>query len=198
MNESDLAGVLEFLRAAERLKTVTRSAYTSAGHAESVAEHTWRLSLMALLLAPQLPDVDFARLVKICLVHDLGEAIGGDVPAPEQARRIAAGVATGKGADERRDLVALLQPLPAPLKAEITALWDEYAAARTSEARLAKGLDKLETILQHTQGKNPPGFDYRFNLSYGREHTADPPLIAELRRLLDEATVDRARESAGE
>jgi putative hydrolase of HD superfamily len=59
-------------------------------------------------------------------------------------------------------------------------------------------LDKLETILQHTQGKNPPGFDYRFNLSYGREHTADPPLIAELRRLLDEATVDRARESAGE
>jgi len=198
MNESDLAGLLEFLRAAERLKTVTRSAYTSAGHAESVAEHTWRLSLMALLLASQLPDVDFARLVKICLVHDLGEAIGGDVPAPEQARRIAAGVATGKGADERRDLVALLQPLPAPLQTEITALWDEYAAARTPEARLAKGLDKLETILQHTQGKNPPDFDYRFNLTYGREHTAGPPLIAALRRLLDQATEDRARESAGE
>jgi putative hydrolase of HD superfamily len=198
MNESDLAGLLEFLRAAERLKTITRSAYTSTGHAESVAEHTWRLSLMALLLAGQMPDVNFARLVKICLVHDLGEAIGGDVPAPEQARRLAAGVATGKGEDERRDLVTLLQPLPAPLQTEITALWDEYAAARTPEARLAKALDKLETILQHTQGKNPPDFDYRFNLSYGREHTAGPPLIAALRRLLDQATEDRARESAGE
>ena len=46
---------------------------------------------MAMLLAPEFPDVDFARLIKICIVHDLGEAIGGDIPAPEQARRIAAG-----------------------------------------------------------------------------------------------------------
>jgi len=198
MNESDLAGLLEFLRAAERLKTVTRCAYTSTGHAESVAEHTWRLSLMALLLASQVPGVDFARLVKICLVHDLGEAVGGDIPAPEQARRAAAGVATGKGAEERRDLVELVRPLPEPLQHEITALWDEYTAARTPEARLAKALDKLETILQHTQGKNPPGFDYRFNLSYGREHTAGPPLIAALRRLLDQATEDRARAAASE
>src|SRR5918997_1004845 len=106
MNESELAGLIDFLRAAESLKTVTRSAYTSAGRAESVAEHTWRLSLMALLLAREFPDVDFARLVKICLVHDLGEAIGGDVSAPEQARRKAAGQATGKGDDERRDLLA--------------------------------------------------------------------------------------------
>ena len=82
MNATEVAGLLDFLRAAESLKTVTRSAYTSQGRAESVAEHTWRLSLMALLLAPEFPEVDFARLIKICLVHDLGEAIGGDIPAP--------------------------------------------------------------------------------------------------------------------
>ena len=87
MNDAELAGLLDFLRAAERLKTVTRSGYTSAGRPESVADHTWRLALMALLLAPEFPEVDFARLVKICLVHDLGEAIGGDIPAPDQARR---------------------------------------------------------------------------------------------------------------
>src|SRR6185503_7579065 len=105
MTETELTGLLDFLRSAERLKTVTRSAYTSSGEQESVAEHTWRLALMAMLLAPSFPDVDFARLIKICIVHDLGEAIGGDIPAPEQARRKAAGAAAGKSADERRDLV---------------------------------------------------------------------------------------------
>jgi putative hydrolase of HD superfamily len=76
-----MAGVLEFLRAAERLKTTTRSAWTSAGQSESVAEHTWRLCLMAIVLAPEVPGIDVARLLKICVIHDLGEAIGGDVPA---------------------------------------------------------------------------------------------------------------------
>lgn len=194
MTESEIAGLLEFLRDAERLKTVTRSAYTSTGAVESVAEHTWRLALMATLLAPQFPDVDAARLVRMCLIHDLGEAIGGDVPAPEQARRRAAGSAEGKAAAERRDLLTLLRPLPHKLRDEITGLWDEYEAAQTPTAKLAKALDKLETILQHTQGSNPPGFDYRFNLGYGREHTASPPLIATIREVLDRATEDRANE----
>lgn len=194
-DDTELAGVLRFLRAAERIKTTTRSAWTSSGRSESVAEHTWRLCLMALVLAPRFPGVDIARLMKICVIHDLGEAIGGDVPAPEQVRRAEAGVATGKAADERRDLLTLLEPLPATLRDEITALWDEYEGAQTPEAKLAKALDKLETILQHTQGHNPPGFDYRFNLGYGRQHTAAPPLIAALRDVLDRETEQRAREN---
>lgn len=194
MHPSDLAGVLEFLRASERLKVTHRSAHTSEGQLESVAEHTWRLCLMALVLAPEFPAVDFAKLVKICLVHDLGEAVGGDVPAPEQTRRKAAGLATGKGDQERRDLLTLLEPLPPRLKAEIAGLWEEYEAARSPEARLAKALDKLETIMQHAQGKNPPAFDYRFNLSYGRAHTEEPPLIAAVRAILDADTERRAQE----
>ena len=195
MGESrHLEGILDFLRAAEALKVNTRSAHTSAGQQESVAEHTWRLCLMAMVLAPSVPEVDFARLVRICIVHDLGEAIGGDIPAPEQARRTSSGLAH-KADDERRDLVTLVEPLPPALRDEIIALWDEYEAAVTPEARLAKALDKLETILQHTQGQNPPDFDYRFNLGYGREHTASPPVIAALRGLLDRETERRARES---
>jgi len=194
MQPSELAGVLDFLRASERLKATHRSAYTSEGQQESVAEHTWRLCLMALVLASESPGVDFARLVKICLVHDLGEAVGGDVPAPEQARRRAAGVATGKGYAERRDLLVLLGPLPPAIRDDIASLWDEYEAATTPEARLAKALDKLETIMQHAQGKNPPAFDYRFNLSYGRAHTEEPPLIAAVRAILDADTERRAQE----
>jgi putative hydrolase of HD superfamily len=190
-----MAGVLEFLRAAERLKTTTRSAWTSAGRSESVAEHTWRLCLMAMVLAPEVPGIDVARLLKICVIHDLGEAIGGDVPAPEQARRAATGGWTGKAADERRDLMRLLAPLPEELRSEISALWDEYEAAESAEAKLAKALDKLETILQHTQGDNPPDFDYRFNLGYGRQHTEGPPLIVRLREVLDRETERLAREN---
>ena len=195
MNDTELNGLLEFLRAAENLKAVKRSGYTSAGEPESVAEHTWRVALMALLFAPAFPEVDVARLVRICLVHDLGEAVGGDIPAPEQARRLAQGDTAGKAAAERRDLITLLAPLPAALRNEITSLWDEYEATQSPEAKLAKALDKLETILQHTQGRNPPDFDYRFNLSYGRTHTESPPLIARVRALLDQATEERAREA---
>ena len=195
MKETEIRGVLQFLRNAERLKTATRSAYTTTGEVESVAEHSWRVTLMAMLIASEFPDVDGARVVKMCVVHDLGEAIGGDVPAPVQARRRESGDAEGKAAAERRDLLTLLEPLPAALQDEITSLWDEYEAAQTPEARLAKAVDKLETILQHTQGKNPSAFDYRFNLGYGREYTAAPPLIATIRAMLDEATELRAAES---
>ena len=187
MRPEDIESLLAFLRAAERLKVTHRSAYTSAGNPESVAEHTWRLCLMAMLIQPSVPDVDFARLIKICIVHDLGEAIGGDIPAPEQARRTAAGAAN-KSADERRDLESLVAPLPPSQQNEILELWDEYETAATPEARLAKALDKLETILQHTQGRNPPDFDHAFNLGYGRQHTAQPELIAEIRAILDRET----------
>jgi putative hydrolase of HD superfamily len=194
MTPHELTGVLDFLRSSERLKVTHRSAYTSEGQQESVAEHTWRLCLMAMVLAPEFPGVDFDKLVKICLVHDLGEAVGGDVPAPEQARRRDAGLATGKGKDERRDLLTLLESLPSTLRAEIAELWDEYEAAKTPEAKLAKALDKLETIMQHTQGKNPESFDYRFNLTYGRDHTSGSPLIAQIRAILDAETERLARE----
>lgn len=190
MPADELDGVLAFLRAAERLKTVKRSGWTSTGEAESVAEHTWRLCLMAMLLYGRAGEIDLGRLLRMCLIHDLGEAIGGDVPAPEQAART-----ERKSAGERRDLLQLLAPLPAALREEITGLWDEYEAARTPEARLAKGLDKLETILQHTQGKNPPDFDYRFNLGYGRQFTGDHPVLVALRQLLDDETERRARDA---
>ncbi len=195
MDPAELPGDPRFLRAAERLKSTTRTGYTSAGQQESVAEHTWRLCLMALVLRPAFPEIDFAKLVKICIIHDLGEAIHGDVSAPEQARRAAAGATTGKAEQERRDLLELVTPLPPVVRDEIMALWDEYEAAQSREARLAKGLDKLETIMQHNQGLNPADFDYRFNLGYGRQHTADIPVIAQLRAILDEETEARAREA---
>jgi putative hydrolase of HD superfamily len=191
----DAAGLLEFLRATEKLKVTHRSAYTSDGSPESVAEHSWRVCVMALALQNELRDVNLGKLLAMCVVHDLGEAISGDVPAPEQARRLAADPRATKSAAERRDLLTLVAPLPESTRASIVALWDEYEAASSAEARVAKALDKLETILQHTQGKNPADFDYRFNLGYGRAFTADRPIIVRLRELLDRETERLAEEA---
>lgn len=187
MKDPDLGGVLAFLRSAERLKHTTRSAWTSTGRQESVAEHSWRLALMCIVLGRRFPSVDIGRVLRMCIVHDLGEAIHGDIPAPEQDP------AHGKAAQERLDILDVTSPLPDTERDGIVALWEEYEAAATPEARLAKGLDKLETILQHNQGRNPPGFDYSFNLGYGRQYTTDDALIAELRSLLDAETTERAR-----
>lgn len=191
MDARDVAGILEFLRSAEKLKNVRRSAWTSGGEPESVAAHTWRLCLMAIVLAEEFDGLDAARLLRMCVIHDLGEALAGDIPAIHQDP------AAPKSDAERRDLIALLEPLPEPKRAEILSLWDEYEAARSLEARVAKALDKLETIMQHNQGTNPPDFDYGFNLTYGTEYTRDHALIARIRAVLDEQTAERARRSGG-
>ncbi len=187
---ADLDGVLAFLREAERLKDVLRSGRTSGGRPESTAEHTWRLCLMAMLLAGEFPGIDVARLLKICIVHDLGEALSGDVPAVLQTAD------DGRAARERSDLAALaasLQPRP---RDGVLGLWDEYEAAASPEAVIAKGLDKLETLLQHTQGRNDPGFDYAFNLDYGRTRTDAHPVLAALRERIDALTRGRIADEA--
>jgi putative hydrolase of HD superfamily len=189
MRGDEIDGVLSFLRAAERLKTTTRSGWTSTGDQESVAEHSWRLTLMAMMLYGQDPEVNVSRLLKMCLIHDLGEAISGDVPAPAQVPGVR------KALQERRDLLQVIEPLPGALQQEIVDLWDEYEAAESAEAKIAKGLDKLETILQHNQGLNPEGFDYDFNLIYGSRFTGSDATLTALRERLDRETAQKSTES---
>ena len=154
---------LRFIREAERLKNVLRTAYTSEGRHESTAEHSWRLALLAAVLTGERPELDMQRVVLMCLIHDLGEAFDGDVPAIAQT---APGV---KAASELAAMERLTRLLP-------------------PEARWVKALDKAETIIQHNQGANPAGFDYAFNLTYGSEYFDDGALLSDLRLLLDEET----------
>ena len=89
--------LLETLAVAERLKDATRHCYTSGGRHESVAEHSWRAALMAFLmkeeLAAEFPEADMDKVIRMCLIHDLGEAFTGDIPtfvkiSNEIARRL--------------------------------------------------------------------------------------------------------------
>ena len=182
MDPARIEGILTFIGEAERLKNVLRSAWTSTGRQESTTDHSWRLCLLAMMLERDLGDVDFPRVLKMAVVHDLGEALGGDVPAP------LASSAPDKHAREREDLLTLTAALPHDLRDELLELWDEYGAAETPEARLVKGLDKLETIIQHNQGENPPWLDYDFNLEYGRGYTRDHALLGPIRDRVDADT----------
>ncbi len=180
MKDDKLESILKFLRNAEQLKNTLRTSRTSNGRHESTAEHTWRLCLMVLLFEKEYPDIDILKLIKICIIHDLGETISGDISAIDQIEGV------DKGKEERKDLELLIASLPEKLKKEILALWDEYENASSKEALLAKAFDKIETVLQHTQGKNPKGFiNYDFNLTYGKKYTEFDDLTSKLRALID-------------
>lgn len=120
MDEQQLEGRLAFLKAAEALKDTLRSGHTSGGRPESTAEHSWRLCLLALAFEDQLSGVDMLKLLKLCIVHDLGEAIHGDVPAVAQVDKQA------KQVQERQDMLQLTAPLDAALRAHVLSLWEEY------------------------------------------------------------------------
>ena len=183
----ELEARLAFLREAERLKDTLRSAYTMSGRTESVAEHSWRLGLLAVVFADLLPPMDLLHVLKMCIVHDMGEAIHGDVPAPLQDSL------EPKAAGEREDFLTLVAPLGDPIRSELIDLWDEYELGTSPEAQIVKALDKLETILQHNQGANPADFNYTFNLNYGRAYTDAFEITSQIRLLLDRDT--KAREA---
>lgn len=177
-----LTGILDFLQASEQLKDTLRSGATRTGRPESTAEHSWRLALMILLFERELNGVDVPKLLKLCIVHDLGEAISGDVPAPFQTP------GDDRQARERRDFQALCAPLAEDLAGELLALFDEYAAAESHEARLAKAFDKLETMLQHLLMPTRDEIFYDFNLGYGRDRTDYCPLTRQIRDRVDAQT----------
>ena len=72
---------LAFLARLEKLKCNTRHSWTSSGRHESVAEHSWRLAMLAMLLRDALPEVDMDKVLRMCLIHDVGEAVTGDIPS---------------------------------------------------------------------------------------------------------------------
>lgn len=191
MDAESAAGFLAFLEAAAALKDTPRCSWTAAGRRESAAEHSWRLALAAIALGPRFPGLDIGRVIGLCLVHDLGEAISGDTPAPLQAPD------DGRIARERADFAAVIAPLDAEARARLSSLWEEYAAGLTPEARLAKALDKIETVDQHNIGANPAGFDHGFDVAYGRSHAAAVPELAALRRLVETAAAARAAAGSG-
>ena len=158
--------LIDFLGAIEKLKCNTRHSFTSTGRHESVAEHCWRLSVMALLVADEFPDVDISKVVKMCLIHDFGGAITGDVPSFLKTEKD----------DEAEELAIaeLLKLLPTKTGTEFCDLFSEMAKHTTPEAKLFKALDNLEAIISHNEASIETWIphEYTSNLTYGTENVA--------------------------
>ena len=117
--------LLEILHTAERLKDVTRHSYTSGGRHESVAEHSWRITLMAFLLRDEFPELDMDKVLRMCLIHDLGECFTGDIPAFDKT--------ADDSAREEELLGAWVAQLPQPVRGEMAELYAEMEAFGTPE-----------------------------------------------------------------
>ena len=181
--------LLNVLKTAERLKDTTRHCYTSGGRHESVAEHSWMAALMAYFLRDEFPEADMDKVIRMCLIHDLGEAFTGDIPCFNKNEN-----------HEKKEEMLLanwVSSLPEKYAQEMTALYDEMAARETLEAKIYKAIDNLEAVFQHNLSDISTWIplEYELNQTYGTERVAFSPYLQQLRQLTKEDTIRKIKES---
>ena len=181
--------LLDILHVAERLKDATRHCYTSGGRHESVAEHSWRAALMAFflkgVLQEEFPGVDMDKVIRMCLIHDLGEAFTGDIPSFLKT-----------AADEKKEddlLGEWVASLPSRIGQEMDALYLEMAERETLEARIFKAIDGLEAVIQHNESALSTwiAHEYELNLTYAEDKVAFSPWLQALRQAMREDTLQK-------
>lgn len=188
----DPVQLLTFLRRIETLKTNPRHAYTAGGVRETVAAHSWRTALLAMLLASEFPELDMNKVIRMCLIHDLGEAVTGDIPAFEKTYE--------HRSQERLALAQLVDTAPAADAAQMHALFAEMDALGTPEARLYKALDRIEAVIQHNESDIATWIplEYQLQQTYGWENLEEFPAMLTLRRQVLADTQEKIRAAGGE
>lgn len=182
MNAKDY---LKILHTAEKLKDTPRHCTTSQRRTESVAEHSWRVSLMAYLLKEEFPDADMDKVVSMCLIHDLGECFTGDIPT------------FNKTNDDRDIEDSLLnqwiKTLPDEVAQNMESLYAEMDAQQTTEAKIYKALDKLEALIQHNESPIDTWSEneYELNKTYAFDTVAFSNWLTELRKVILEETLEK-------
>ncbi len=172
---------LRILATASKLKNTMRHCMTDTHRQESVAEHSWRLALMAMLLTGEeaFQGADIDKVIRMCLVHDLGEAFTGDIPTFLKT--------ASDGKKEDAQFLDWVAGFPEPQRAQWRSLLAEMEAQETTEAKLYKALDKLEALISH----NESGVDtwlpleYDLQLTYGQENMRFSPWLVALRDEVD-------------
>lgn len=177
--------LLDFLALAEKMKCHTRHSWTSSGRKESVAEHTYRMMVFAWLVKDEFPEYDMDRVMKLCLFHDLGEAVTGDIPAFEK---------TASDEDrEERTLVMIAEKLPEPYREELKEIFREVVEKRTKESKLTQALDKLEAVIQHNEAPIETWLplEYDLQFTYGSEQVKGIPYMQMLKEMVNRDTRDK-------
>ena len=181
--------LLDILTVAERLKDATRHCYTSGGRHESVAEHCWMMTFMAFLMKEEFPEADMDKVIRMCIIHDLGEAFTGDIP-----------VFNKTAADEKKEETMLydwVRSLPKETCEEMMALYAEMEARETLEAKLYKTIDGLEAVIQHNFSDISTWLpnEYELNQTYARDRVGFSAYLTELREEMRKDTVKKIEEA---
>lgn len=181
--------LLEILDVAERLKDATRHCYTRGGRHESVAEHSWMMTLMAFFLREDFPDADMNKVIEMCIIHDLGEAFTGDIPSFNKT-----------DADEKKEeelLYSWAGSLPEPYAGTMAALYDEMAKRETLEARIYKAIDGLEAVIQHNFSDLSTWIprEYELNKTYADDKVAFSEYMKALREEIRKDTLEKLGEN---
>ena len=184
----DAKKLLDALRVAERLKDATRHCYTSGGRHESVAEHSWRMTLMAFFIRDEFPQADMDKVMRMCLIHDLGEAFTGDIPTFNKTK-----------ADEETEDALLdrwVSSLPKPLDDDMRALYAEMNARQTLEAKIYKAIDSLEALIQHNISDLSTWIprEFELNKTYADDKVAFSDYLTALREEIRRDTLKKIGE----
>jgi len=173
--------LLDALEVAERLKDTTRHCYTRNGRRESVAEHSWMMTLMAFFMKDEFPDVDMDKVIRMCIIHDLGEAFTGDIPTFEKNE------AHEKSEEELLNM--WVETLPTNTAKEMRELYEEMAKRESKEAKVYKAIDSLEALIQHNISDISTWIpkEYELNKTYADDKVAFSEYLKSVR---EEVRVD--------
>lgn len=185
----DVHTLLDTLHLAEKLKDTMRHCYTSKGRRESVAEHSWRVVLMAYFLKDEFPEVDINKVMLMCAIHDLGEIFTGDIPTFKKTKE-----------DEEKEEQLLndwVASLPSPYCEELKELYKEMDERKTTEAKLYKALDSLEAVIQHNESdiSTWEPHEYDLNLTYAFDRVTFSPYMQALRQAIYEETEQKIKDA---
>ena len=171
---------LDILHLAEQMKNNVRHSWTSSGRRESVAEHTFRLILMAYFVKDEFQEADMEKVMKMCLFHDFGEAFTGDIPTFEK-----------DGTDEEREQKAVngwIETLPEPYRMELRELFSEMEERTTLEAKIYRALDKMEALIQHNEAEIQTWLplEYTLQMTYGEREVQFSDYMKRLKAMVNE------------
>ena len=180
--------LLDALQIAERLKDATRHCYTKNGRHESVAEHSWMMTLMAYFMKDEFPEVDMDKVVQMCIIHDLGECFTGDIPTFDKTK--------AHEENEENLLYSWVRTLPENYANEMIALYEEMAERKTIESKIYKAIDGLEALIQHNISDLSTWIpkEYELNKSYADDKVAFSEYLTELREEIRKDTMEKIGE----
>ncbi len=182
MNTREL---LNALSVAERLKDTTRHCYTSKGRHESVAEHSWMMTMMAFFMKNEFPEANMNKVMEMCIIHDLGECFTGDIPTFLKTE-------THEQTEETL-LSDWVNSLPEKTKKEMTDLYNEMKERKTLEAKIYKAIDSLEALIQHNLSDVSTWSENEFglNLTYADDRVVFSDYLKELREEIRKDTIQK-------